>query len=71
MENLDTVIIVCNNNIYINTKSLKKAREIELVLSASAQIYLNINNDEINELSYNEQNKINKSKLEKYRRTVV
>lgn len=70
-SNIDTKIIVYNNNIYINANSLKKAKEIETVLSVSAQIYLNINDKEIVELSNFQQDEIKKSKLEKYRKTVL
>lgn len=70
-KNLETVIILYDNNIYINANSLKKAREIEIVLSASAQIYLSLNSEEIKELDYCQQSRINESKLEKYRKAVI
>ena len=70
-KNKNAILIVYNNNIYINTISLKRAKEIESVLSATAEIYLNTYKKKMDYLDENQQNKINKSKLEQYRKSFI
>lgn len=71
IKNKDVVLILYNNHIYINASSLKKAKEIESVLSSTAQIYLNTRMKKMDYIDDYQQNKINKSKSEEYRKTII
>lgn len=70
IENKRNVLIAYCGNIYINTISLKKAKEIETVLASTAQIFLNVNEEQLDYINTNQQNKINTSETEKYRKTI-
>ena len=64
------VIIYNNNNIYISAVNIKKAKEIESVLSFSAQVlYLN-KNFNVDLLAENEQNFLLNWDAEKYRQNI-
>ena len=63
-------IIYYNNNIYISAVNIKKAKEIESVLSFSAQVlYLN-KNFNVDLLAENEQNFLLNWDAEKYRQNI-
>lgn len=68
-ENLNAVIILFNGYIYINASSLKRAKDIEDILSNSAQIYLN-SKEKLDYINNNEQYKIVQSDEEKYRKNM-
>lgn len=62
------IIMIYDKNIYINAVSLRKAREIESVLIATAQIYVNTIGEQLEYISDIEKNRIIISELEKLRK---
>ena len=66
----NAILINYNGYVYISAVSIEKAKEIEDILSASAQIYLNSNGEQLDYINEKEQNKINESDGEKYRKKV-
>ena len=69
-QHKNTILINDKGYVYINASSLGKAKEIEDILSASAQIYLNSNEEKLDYINQKEQNKINESDGEKYRKKI-
>lgn len=63
-------LVVYDKNVYICANTLKRAREIESVLSFSAKIYLNNQNNELDYLNEEEVNKLYNSDFEKYRQNM-
>jgi len=63
-------IVIYDKNIYICASSLKKAREIESVLSFSAKIFLNNQNSKLDYLNEEEVKKLCNSDFEKYRQNM-
>lgn len=68
-RNPKIAIILLDGYIYINAKSIKHAKDIEDILSSSAQIYLNAK-EKLEYIDNIEQEKINKSDSEKYRKNM-
>jgi len=64
-------LIEYDENLYINSVSLKKAREIESVLSSTAYIFLNSKNKKFDFINNNEKMKIDVAESEKYRKAMV
>lgn len=69
-ENGKIVLIIYDKKIYICANTLKRAREIESVLSFSAKIYLNNLNNDMDYLSEQEARKLYNSDFEKYRQNM-
>ncbi len=63
-------LILYKNNIYICADTLKKAREIESVLSFSAKIFINNFGEKLDYLNEDEVYKLYHSDFEKYRQNV-
>lgn len=63
-------IVVYDKNVYICANTLKRAREIESVLSFSAKIFLNNQNNQLDYLSEEEVDKLYHSDFEKYRQNM-
>lgn len=69
-KNGKIVLIVYKNYIYICAKTLKKAREIESLLSFSAKIFLNNEENNLNYLTNEEAKKLYNCDFEKYRQNI-
>ena len=69
-ENGYPVIVSYKNNLYIHAESVKKALEIQSVLSFSAQVIMLNRNVECNFLSEKEKNFLLNWDAEKYRKSL-